>query len=333
MKGGSSNVTAQDLHQDPVKTNSWSHTGAFTGRGSMLNSFAHEYWYEEMNRQGYAVSQQERTLPDAQVTLAPNLDISILQHLSAGEWQQAARACKGLALRAEVFALDAPATGATADELKKQLIPYTVSTHNCTVELIQPKGQNPYAVFIAKESEGITYNYEREPSDPRILHKLSLTFDEYANVLDSASVVYPRIIADVTLPADIQQIQQQPVITYLANKFTNDVITATDYRLRLPSQATTYELKGVTKTDFYYQPENFADVLSTAVEAAYHQIDANPAPGTTQKRLIEQIRTVYRSNNLTAPLTLHLLDSKGYLLKTINWLIHLHWLLICLGSG
>ncbi|WP_052496452.1 SpvB/TcaC N-terminal domain-containing protein [Pedobacter lusitanus] len=311
IKGGAGNVTARDLHQDPVKTSSWSHTGAFTGRGSMLNTFAHEYWYEEMNRQGYLVIQQERTLPDLQITLAPDLNVSILQRLSAEEWRQAARACKGLALRSEVFALDAPLTGATDSQLKKQLTPYTVSTHNCTVELLQPKGQNPYAVFIAKESEGIIYNYEREISDPRILHKLSLSFDVYGNVLDSASVVYPRITPDLSLPADIQQIQQQSLITYLANQFTNDVITADHYRLRLPSEAMTYELKGLIKTGFYYKPEDFDQVLSTAVEVAYHQLNVNPAPGTIQKRLIEHIRTIYRSNNLNTALALHMLDSKG----------------------
>ncbi|MBB5644963.1 SpvB/TcaC N-terminal domain-containing protein [Pedobacter cryoconitis] len=312
VKTGASNITAQDLHQDPVKTNSWSHTGAFTGRASMLNQFAHEYWYEEMSRNGYSVTQHERMLPEAQVTLAPNLDASILQYLSPEEWRQAARACKGMALRTEVFALDAPLSGATNDQLQKQLTPYTVSTHNCNIELLQPKGQNPYAVFIVKESEGVTYNYEQDTSDPRILHKLSLSFDEYGNVLDSASVVYPRILTDSTLPFDIQQLQQQSLLTYLANQYTNDMITATDYRLRMPSEAATYEIKGLSKTGFYYQPADFDQVLNTATEVAYQQIDAAPAPGTTQKRLIEQIRTIYRSNNLTTALTLHTLDSKGF---------------------
>ena len=87
---------------------------------------------------------------------------------------QALRACKSMSLRSEVFAHDAPKVGATADQIKKQLTPYSVSTHNCVIELLQPKGKNKYAVFVVKEREAITYNYERDTADPRINHNLNI---------------------------------------------------------------------------------------------------------------------------------------------------------------
>lgn len=308
IKDNASNIVEEPLHQPPVKTKSWFHTGAFLSRERILNQFAHEYWYEEMNRQGFAVVNHETPLPDARLIAAPGLDASIMDNLSAQEWREALRACKGMGLRSEVFTNDAP-PGATPAQLQKELTPYSVATHNSIIELMQPKGQNKHAIFIVKESEAITYSYERDTDDPRIAHTLNIKLDEYGNVLESASVVYPRKITDASLPAETQEAQNKTLIIYTQNHFTNDIDTADAYRLRLPSEVKTYELKGVTKANPLYSVNDFENILTAANEAGYHQIDTNPAPGTSQKRLIENIRTIYRSNNLKDALPLHQLAS------------------------
>ncbi|MGO8056556.1 toxin TcdB middle/C-terminal domain-containing protein, partial [Rhizobium leguminosarum] len=74
----------------------------------------------------------------------------------------------------------------------KELTPYTVNTHNCVIELLQPKGHNSHAIFIVKESEAINYSYERNTEDPRIAHTLNIKIDEYGNALESATIVYAR---------------------------------------------------------------------------------------------------------------------------------------------
>ena len=262
-----------------------------------------------MAKQGFPVVNHEKPLPDARVIAAPGLDPSIIDHLSAQEWREALRACKGMGLRSEIFAHDAPLSGATPDQIKKQLTPYSVATHNCVIELLQPKGQNKHAIFIVKESEAITYSYERNTEDPRIAHTLNIKLDEYGNVLESASVVYPRLKEDTTLPIETQKAQNKTLITYTQNIFTNDIDTDASYRLRLPSEAKTYELKGVGKNNAYYSVNDFENILTDAVEVDYHQIDQNPSPGTSQKRLIEHIRTIYRSNNLKDALPLYQLES------------------------
>ncbi|MBF8277153.1 MAG: spvB [Candidatus Brocadiaceae bacterium] len=309
VKGNASNIVEKPLHQEPVITKSWFHTGAFLSKEKILTQFAHEYWYEEMAREGFVVSHHETPLPDARVIPAPGLEPSTMDHLSFQEWREALRACKGLGLRSEVFAHDAPSSGATPGQIKKQLTPYSVATHNCVIELLQPKGQNKHAIFVVKESEAITYSYERNTEDPRIAHTLNIKLDEYGNVLESASVVYPRMRADLSLPLETQQAQNKTLITYTQNSFTNDVDTAASYRLRLPSEAKTYELKNVAKANPLYSVSDFDNILTSAVEVDYHQIDANPAPGTSQKRLIEHIRTLYRNNNLKDALPLHQLAS------------------------
>lgn len=309
IKGDASNIVDKTLHQEPVVTKSWFHTGAFLSTEKILNQFAHEYWYEEMNREGFSVVNHEAPLPDARLIAAPGLDASIIDHLSAQEWREALRACKGMGLRSEVFAKDAPLVGATPAQRQKELTPYSVATHNCIIELLQPKGQNKHAIFIIKESQAITYCYERDTKDPRIAHTLNIKLDEYGNVLEAASVVYPRKITDASLPAETQEAQNKTLISYVQNKFTNDIDTVNEYRLRLPSGVKTYELKGVTKANLLYSVGDFENILMSANEVDYHQIDTNPAPGTSQKRLIEHIRTIYRSNNLKDALLPYQLES------------------------
>lgn len=312
-KGNATNIIDQELHQEPVVSKTWFHTGAFLSRENILNQFAHEYWYEEMNRQGFPVLQYESPLPDARIIPAPGIPDTIVDNLSADEWREALRACKSMALRSEIFAHDAPATGATADDLKKQLTPFSVVTHNCIIELAQPKGQNKYAVFTVKESEAITYSYERDSEDPRIAHNLNINLDEYGNVLESASVVYPRIKKDATLPIETQNAQNKLLITYTQNKFTDDAIGDDVNRLRLPAETKTFELKDVPKTGSYYSLEDFKNILddSKSIEKLYQEINSPSTPGKAQRRLIEHVRTIYYNDDLTAALPLLQLNSKA----------------------
>lgn len=311
VKGNASNIVEQTLHQEPVITKSWFHTGAFLSRGKILSQFADEYWYEEMQRQGFAVAHSETSLPDARLIVAPGLDPTLIDNLSAQEWREALRACKSMNLRSEVFAEDAPLVGATPDQLKKELTPFTVATHNCVIELLQPKGQNKHAVFVIKESEAVTYSYERMTDDPRIAHNLNIKLDEYGNVLESASVVYPRALPDITLPPETQAAQNKTFISFVENSFTNDINATDDYRLRMLSEAKTYELKGVSKASPLFALSDFDNILNEANEVGYHQVNTNPATGTSQKRLIEHVRTVFYRDDLTGALPLHDLEAKG----------------------
>lgn len=310
-KGNATNIVDQELHQEPVITKSWFHTGAFLRKDIILHQFAREYWYEVMSKQGFAVVNQEVPLTDARIIAAPGLPSTILDHLTDNDWREAFRACKSLPLRSEIFAHDAPAEGATPDEIQKQLTPYSVATHNCVIELLQPKGKNKYAIYTVKESEAITYNYERDTTDPRIAHNLNILLDEFGNVLESAAVVYPRLVPDITLPQETQQEQNKITIIYTQNRYTNDVLGLDVNRLRLASEAKTFELKGVAKTGTYYSVSEFADILTDAKStvAEYQEPDKPLTQGKAQRRLIEHLRTLYLSNDLVTTLPLNSLES------------------------
>ncbi len=312
-KGDGGMIVDAELQQEPVITKQWFHTGACLRNGKILNQYAHEYWYEEMIRAGFNTVHHEKPLTDAVIIAANGIPQQVINQLSAEEYQQALRACKSVLLRSEVFAHDAPQTGAQPAEIKKQLTPYTASGINYIIELLQPKGKNKHAVFIVKDRETINYHYERNIEDPRIAQTLNIKHDEYGNVLEAASVAYGRKQADTSLPAAAQTAQTKPYISYSLYNYTKDAIDINSNRLRLPAETKTYELKGVVKTGDYYSVDNFTDILSdvNSDTAFYHEIN-KPLNGLRpQKRLIEHLRTLYYKNDLTGTLALYELESKS----------------------
>lgn len=302
------NVTEIGLHQEPVISKTWYHTGALSKKGTLLNQFEADYWYSKLKKSNPAYTTLEKDLPDARLVTPDGIDDFLLNRLSTGEWIEALRACKGMVLRTEVFAHDAASFGYTEAAKKREQIPFSVSTHNCLIELSQPKGKNQHAVFIVRESEAITYQYERNPEDPRITHQLNISLDKYGNVLESATVVYPRETANIdsSLPQTCQVAQKKMAVTYRQNQFTNDVVTPESYRLRLLSEVKVFELKGVIKNNRYYSPEDFADILSdTRSEIEDYQVfDAVPMATKARRRLIEHSHSLYYKNNLTGPMPL-----------------------------
>lgn len=313
-KGNAANIVEEPLHQEPVVTRTWQHTGAFLQKDNILNQFENDYWYAEMERQGYSVTHHELPLVDAKLTTTPGVHSSILDHLSIQEWQEAFRACKGMSLRSEVFALDAAKFDNTEETRKKELTPFSVVTQNVVIELLQPKGKNKHAVFIVKESEEITYSYERNPEDPRIAHNLNIKLDKYGNVLESASIVYPRRSIDGSLPIETQEAQSKTVVLYTRNQFTNDVLGENVHCLRLPSEVETFELKGVQKSNPFYSIMDFKDILldEKSDTALFHELDKSAPLGKAQKRVIEHVRSAYYRNDLTGPLPLHQLESLAF---------------------
>ena len=179
------------LYQPPVKTITWFHTGAFLDRDRILSHFKHEYfpnWFEEL-RPG-----ETNLLGEFEENDLPEPDLNA-QDLTTDEWREALRACKGIPLRQEIYELDPDAL--EKDEERSVKL-FSTAYHNCHIERLQPKDTNRHAVFLATESEAITYHYELDLTgddvtpDPRISHTLNLKLDELGKVLQSVAVAYPR---------------------------------------------------------------------------------------------------------------------------------------------
>lgn len=294
----------QTLYQPPVKTVTWYHTGAMIDREEILTQYQHEYfphWLEDSNPDETNIlgTFQEAKLPEPEFKQ---------QNLDAEEFREAMRACKGMVLRQEVYELD-------VDELTRgnhqPVKLFSTAYHNCHIQRLQARSTNPHAVFLVTESEAITYQYELDlqtgtlTSDPRISHSFNLNTDKYGNVLQAVAVVYPRLgkYQDDTLEAQtvqlIQDVQKETHIAYSESHFTNDINTQDNYRLRVPCEALSYELTGISPADEYFTLEELQsfrlslDYQSTGqvvTEIEYHQLAGRTNP---QKRTVEHSKILY----------------------------------------
>jgi RHS repeat-associated protein len=315
------NLATSEHHQPPVLTKTWFHNGYFISKDNILSAFENEYWEK---------GAKEFKLPDALLLAASNLTNFDINSITAEEWREALRACKGMTLRQEIFGLDAQKRIADEQKAKKyeendpaflafqtdarlkELIPYTVATHNCEIQLLQNRNKNRYASFLIKESESMTYNYERDANDPRITHTLNLETDELGNVLQSIAVVYPRQKTE-TLLADAsndnqaarnakkqgREGQQKIWITLTQNDFTKDLIDHAHYYLRKGWQTKTYELTGIRPAHKKFSIAELKKQMATFQEIEYQQKADNATP---QKRLVEHIKTKFYKADLTSPL-------------------------------
>ncbi len=287
------------LYQPPIKTITWYQTGASTDRRRILSAFEKEYFPIRENR-----------LAD------PDLDETAL---SSEEWREALRACKGMALRQEVYELDVDAIERGE---QKPVRLFSTAHHNCHIRRLQPAWGNRHAVFLVAESEAITYNYELDlrhsqaTPDPRIAHTLNLHIDEFGNVLQSAAVVYPRIERHVDAElsqADrdlIDRVQREQHVTYTEAHYTDDVIDDPgNYRVPARCAALTYEITGILPGDSFYfaldelQRYHLSDRHQSAglpvAEIPYHQLPVQTQPAPAEKRLVEHVRVLFFKDTLS----------------------------------
>ncbi len=313
------------LYQPPIKTITWYHTGAALDRRRILKQFEEEYFPQ---RYASRLAQQadpfhERSLPEPE--LPPDL--------TAEEWREALRACKGMVLRQEVYELDVDdLTGAAPTHTPVRL--FSAATHNCHIQRVQGLGkQNRHAVFLVTESEALTYHYEltipkdgsQLTPDPRIAHSITLRQDKYGNPQQSVAIGYPRWkAADFTglpRPELITAVQNEEHVAYSEIRYTSDVElpirtqppdelrpAIRHRRLRLPCETLTYELtlKGFRKNGArYFTPNDFGP-LDLSDHYGHQRGETPPttrvqfkhyhehADGSVpQKRIVEHTRTLY----------------------------------------
>ncbi|MGA7904523.1 MAG: toxin TcdB middle/C-terminal domain-containing protein, partial [Terrimicrobiaceae bacterium] len=273
----------ESSHVPPVLTRTWFHTGVHLGRGHVSDFFAGLVDGEDLGEY-----YREPGLTDAQARQLLLDDTVLPNGLTAEEEREACRALKGAMLRQEVYGLD---------DTEKEGVPYVVTEQNFTIEVVQPRAGNRHGVFFSHPREAISYHYERDPADPRITHALTLEVDAFGNVLKSGAVAYGRRQPDPDLEARDQAKQSELLITYTENDFTNGVDVEDDYRTPLPCEERTYELTGLTSPaggNRFSLPA----MLTAGMGAALIAYEQSPAGSVLQKRLIEDVRTLYRSDDL-----------------------------------
>jgi RHS repeat-associated protein len=312
----------------PILTKTWFHTGAYFGQASTSRYMESEYYSEGDSSDavsGLSTMQLEAMLLDdtplpASLLLA---DGSRLDYdPSPEELREGCRALRGSILRQEIYGLD------NSDRSDR---PYSVSERNYTIEMLQPRGPNPYAAFFSHPREAIEFNYERQlykvagdnivdagtpppartAADPRVSHSFTLAVDPYGNVLRSASVAYGRRYRDPALDAAAQANQKSIFCTCVYSSFTEAIDSADVRRNPLSAATRTYELlqaiPAAQQPDLtnLFRFDEMAAILQ-GLEDGLHDIpfeNISPTglnPKQTYRRQIGASRTYYRPDDLGA---------------------------------
>ncbi|MBC7817374.1 MAG: toxin, partial [Planctomycetaceae bacterium] len=277
-------------HVPPIHIKTWFHTGVYIDGEKISRHLAHEYF-------GAPKTENEAEWKKFEARLLPDTILPADADLTAHEEREACRALKGSILRQEVYALD---------ESTKAGLPYSVSERNYTLEVMQPRGKNPHAVFFSHPCETIDYHYERNLDDPRIGHSFVLKVDQFGNVERSAAIGYGRAPANVTLTdLDDRTKQITTLATVEEHDFTKAIDLADAWRTPLPCEAHSFELTGpavrAATGANRFTFKTIEDLIGGAFAIPYEQATG---PIKDEKRLIEHVRTVYRSDDLTKLLPL-----------------------------
>lgn len=204
------------LYVPPVLTKTWYHMGDWRRDAILSGRFAEEYWQQD--EKSFQSPTNDLTWEDG------TLDSETLR--------QAYRTFKGSILRQEVYGLDGTAL---------QNNPYSVSESGYSIKLLQPLGENPYAVFHAHLRETISYDYERNPLDPRVSHEFVLKVDDDGNVLRSCALGYGRR----SLTGD--ELPEQLALRGTAEEYSYLSQSGRDFHLLgAPLDEKSYELVGLT---------------------------------------------------------------------------------------
>ncbi len=256
---------SEQTDMPPIYTKTWFHNGFYKQGGKISRQYESEYYKG-----------------DADAWLLSDTELPI--NLNTEEKREAARALKGRALRVEAYGLD----GTAAAEH-----PYTVSESKYHIKTIEYKKENRHACFYVCACESLSYQYERNPLDPRIAHQSTLEIDELGNVLKSAVIVYPRRITSIYAE------QNRGYVTYSEAKFINKPYETGWYRIGVPFTQSSYEITGLTLNKPYEKGALAVDI-SNAIIIPFEK---QPTTGSIEKRLLAASKSSFYDETLTSELT------------------------------
>ena len=278
-----SNALEEESHTPPTYSKSWFHNGYYNATGRLEEAYQKEYW------QG-----------DVEAWHLPSVVFSPQQYANwmPEELREAHRALKGSLLRQEVYGLDGT---------EKQNIPYQVTENSFFTQLLQKKGRNRHAVFRVFQREALSYGYERETTDPRISHQLTLETDTYGNVLQAAQVGYPR------RGTGHEPEQQRSYISVNQTSFINKEDSLDFYRIGAPEGQSLWEFRSSYTPDSEngLPPWRPNDLKSMIHGATLIPPEGNFTGSGNEKQLQSQAYSTYYSQDLASELPLGEIAAHG----------------------
>lgn len=315
VKTGASNVTLAEMHQPPILTKTWYHLGFDLEKDLYYQKIKKEFWVNQYNIfTGSLPIFKEKNTSVANLEISEDLSETKISELKPEIWEEGYRACSSLGIRTEVFSVDAETDEVM--EKTKELIPLRVSEVSFKIELLQLGNEEMKSCIIVKECENIEYIYDRSLNNPRVVQKFNLKLDKYGNPIEGVVIAYPRFEIDTELPQKVQQEQAKYHINYIRNSYTNDINSSEVYRLRLPVDSSSYEVKNLFPTSDYFEIEEFANLFEESVFLEFHENSLNPPVIAKALRLVSSKRNIYYDNDLHDPLPLGQLGNLGILYES-----------------
>ncbi|ACV63633.1 YD repeat protein [Desulfofarcimen acetoxidans DSM 771] len=279
-------ATAEELHAPPVYTKRWYHTGACLEAGVLSKQSEQEYYRQD---------KKAFSIPDS------SFDGVILQD-SAETVRLAYRALKGRVIREEVYALD-NMPGLTDN-------PYAVTETSFHVREMQPATSDQEAVFFVYQKETVSFNYERNPTDPQVQQELCLEVDDYGNTKKSCRIFYPRrpTVSGITTPI-IYPEQTRIRATLDIKSFIN--ISKDFLLLGIPCDSKTYEINGLDlQGQACFSSAQVNDQVKQSLENQIRN-DEKFSAGIIQARLLSWERNYFWNEAQNAPLPLGEITEKA----------------------
>ena len=233
-------------------------------------------------------------------------------------------ALAGRPVRTEVYGLDGSERAAN---------PYGVTAACYTVRELREPGSGHGGVFAVTDREAISYDYEREPADPRVTHRFALRFDAYGNPQRAATVSYGRRPGR---PGAVAA-QERTWLTFDVEDYVPPRDEPGAYLAGLPQRWRSYEIPDPPRPDGgYYSFAAVAAMVDAALGGgppaasllAAQRCDyaTDPSGAVRPQALLlgtehaafgdAEIREVFAPTPLAAELTGLLRDDGGYRLDT-----------------
>lgn len=302
----------------PVWTKTWYHTGAYFENMTIMDHFKSSFYVEP----GLSLTEKdELLLPEAKVPRSVRIGSENLPYeLSTEEKRESYRSLRGAILREETYALDGTCLEAQ---------PYQVKEYNYSIDMLQPRSPNRYAMFFTHPRESVQFYYERslsvvlgqEVADPRVSHTLNLTSDEYGNVLESVSINYGRrhVGPNPHLGGEDRAKQKKMLSVLTLQKFTNSVQERDSYRTPLLCEKQTFELLNIPKVlppaaVQLIRAKSLKAIISSVAKGGYDLpfqdfLGNGAVLEHVYRRRLSRVRNVFRSDDLSRQLPLGQLES------------------------
>ncbi|KAK3344480.1 hypothetical protein B0T25DRAFT_509804, partial [Lasiosphaeria hispida] len=261
----------------------------------------------------------EANLPQSYATIAPRhgaiARAVIPSGLDRAAMEEAYRALAGQGRRTEIYSVD------PSDE--KAALPYTISQQTHEVFFSQ---RGPHIASRVSGREEVTAHYERAAvldgaeqlhvsyDEARVQQHLILETDAYSNVLLEASVQYGKPSGNLPDLKDRKR-QEETIITYTENVYTNAVSTDDYFQAPLLCQAQKYRVLAKVRDQDRYNWQDMAEGNARFLRAATEiSVDDESDEGVDlssdprgYRILLERNCILYTSSDLRKPLDLGVL--------------------------